>query len=272
MQVFINECSLQGQFSDEHQGKISFTSFFESLSILSKLKQEQRVYNSTCLYIRMVTSETNFASFLRRNKSINDLFVNNLKILNPKPWEQSEIHNREYSYVYNQVDYVGTSIAEISARQSIDSTLDAFLLNFPDSNFDELLSINVTIDNKSNISIDCAHSADSIYKWLIDKGHIRPEEEYDENSKIPPTDIQTVLRDSKVFELTRYKKNKGRAVYRKIGTHELWSVDGAKKHAGKNAHIEIFDETTGKHLGTSLYKEINIDYSRKVSNRVINLG
>lgn len=32
-----------------------------------------------------------------------------------------------------------------------------------------------------------------------------------------------------------------------------------KKHAGSKAHIEVFDETTGKHLGTSLYNEIKIN-------------
>jgi hypothetical protein len=52
----------------------------------------------------------------------------------------------------------------------------------------------------------------------------------------------------------------------------LWSVDGWNRHAGSKAHIEVFDENTKKHLGTSLYNQDNLNVEYLEKGRKINLG
>ena len=100
-------------------------------------------------------------------------------------------------------------------------------------------------------------------------GFLDPNEAYSKDSRWPPRDYQTILKDHSVFERTS-KKNQGRTVYKRIGTNELWCVDN--EHRGVDAHIEVFDCITRKHIGISLINEIRVDNSRRVSGRTIDLS
>lgn len=122
-----------------------------------------------------------------------------------------------------------------------------------------------------NIDVDTVYDVQTLFDWCVANGIINPNETYDESSDIAPRDEQTVLNNGAVFELTNYPRNNGRRIYRKIGTNELWVVDGSRRHAGAKAHIEVFDENTKLHLGTSLYNEIQLDTKYRKSNRDINL-
>jgi hypothetical protein len=60
-------------------------------------------------------------------------------------------------------------------------------------------------------------------------------------------------------------------VYKLKDYNQLWVVDGSPKHATNKAHLEVFDATTKKHLGTSIYNKINIDTDYLKPERTINL-
>lgn len=272
MQIFINETSLNSQFEEPAHFFSSLKVFLSSVKRISEIKNNKNIFKSDHLFYYTGIQGTYLETTLKTNRPLNDAFVQNIQLVNPKSWQSQKIHEDQNSYEYKNQDFVGTSVAELSERIILDGNLAGFLLNFSDSQFGNELKIDVLKNKENSIEVDCAITPESIEQWLIDNGYLNPDEVYDEKSGIAPADYQTVLRESAIFEKTNYPRNNGRIVYRKIGSSELWTVDNAPKHAGAKAHIEVFDETTAKHLGTSLYNEINLNTDHKKENRYINKG
>jgi hypothetical protein len=273
MQIFINEVSLNNQYDDARDFKLALKTFLSSIKKISEIgNNKKEVFKSdTFFYYTGLLDGTHLNTMLKSNPELNSSFVQNMQLLNPKKWEDQRIHETNSKYEFQGKDYVNTSIAELAERKFQNKDLVGFLLNFSNSIFGDSSRIEIIRDEKSEVSIDCAIYPENIENWLINNNFINVEDEYDENSGIPPTDRQTVLRDTQTFEKTDYPKNNYRTVYRRIGTNELWAVDGAKRHAGSKAHIEVFDEKTGKHLGTSLYNKIEVNHNFAKKDRSINL-
>lgn len=272
MQIFINEASLHEQYRNRYHFLDSFGIFLSSIKRISEIKNKKEVFNSNSLFYCCGLSGEVFQSTIKSNPNLNQAFTLNLQQLNPKSWQSDQKHEAESNYKYKKEDFVTTSVAEIAERKNQDKELTGFLLNFSESKFGDGPTIDVIKDEVETICIDCNITPEDIEQWLIAKKFINPNEKYDEKSGIAPADFQTVLKDDTVFEKTTYPRNNGRIVYRKKGTNELWVVDSALKHAGAKAHIEVFDETTQKHKGTSLYNQINLDDKFKDGKRTINLG
>lgn len=268
MEIFINETSLDNQFQERHHFFASLKIFVSSIARINEIKNDKSIYKSDNFYYYTGILGSSFEGMLKTNPSLGWTFRANLDKLNPKSWQKQKVHEDHSSYDVKGEDFVSTSVAELAERKHQNQQLIGFLLNFIDSKFGNELRIDVLKNNKDQIGIDCITTPESIDNWLILNGFV----EYDVNSGIAPADYQTVLKDSKVFEKTNYPKNQGRAVYRKINTNELWVVDNSAMHAGENAHCEIFDEKNKKHLGTSLYNEINLNTEFKKNDREINLG
>lgn len=270
MQVFINECSIHEQYENHFQFIESVKCFIRSIKYISELKHDKEVFKSDLFFYSKGLKDTHFETSLKKNQSINTLFNENFKLINPKSWDNDLKHKHEDSYVYNKEEYTTTSIAELSERKIIDNSIKGFLLNFTHSIFADKPHIEVLKNNSQpTVVIDCNYDTISIYNWLVENDFIKPSETYDITSKFPPTDKQTVLNNVKAFELTTFKKNKGRNVYRKIGTNQLWCVDSL--HYGCKAHIEIFNEIDCVHLGISLYNEDKINTGKAKPERTISL-
>ncbi len=272
MQIFINETSLSAQFCDKTLFFDALKLFLSSVKRISEIKNSKDVFKSNYFFYYTGIKDTYLETLLKENPSLNSVFVQNMQQLNPKSWEKQKTHEDHSTYEYLKENYTGTSVAELAERRIQDSSLLGFLLNFKDSQFGDTPKIQILKNRNDEVDLDCVISPDSIETWLIDNKYINPDEAYDENSNLPPLDIQTVLRDETIFEKTTYPRNNGRVVHRRKGTNELWTVDSAKKHAGVKAHIEVFDETTTIHLGTSLYNEIKLNDKYKKKNRTIDLG
>lgn len=272
MQIFINETSLSAQFCDKTLFFDALKLFLSSVKRISEIKNNKDVFKSNYFFYYTGVKDTYLETLLKENPSLNSVFVQNMQQLNPKSWEKQKNHEDHSTYEYLKKNYTGTSVAELAERRIQDSNLLGFLLNFKDSQFGNISKIQIVKNKINEVDLDCVITPDSIDTWLIDNKYINPNEVYDENSDLPPLDIQTVLRDMTIFEITTYPRNNGRIVYRRKGTNELWVVDSAKKHAGVKEHIEVFDETTTKHLGTSIYNEINLNDKYKKKNRTINLN
>lgn len=271
MQIFINETSLNTQFENKHVFFDALKLFLSSIKRIGEIRNDKEILKSNSFFYYTGVKDTYLETLLKENPSLNSAFVQNMQLVNPKNWEKQKIHEDHSTYKFLQDNYTGTSVAELSERKIQKHELLGFLLNFKDSQFGDSPNIQVVKNSNNTISVDCVVSPESIDQWLIDCGFINPNEDYDESSDLPPLDIQTVLRDETIFEKTTYPRNNGRIVYRRKGTHELWTVDSAKKHAGIKAHIEVFDENTTKHLGTSLYNVIQVNDKHKKNDRTINL-
>lgn len=271
MQVFINERSLNEQYYEASQLTGLVDSFVKSAQLIKSVKADKVVNQSRHMYVYSAVVGSVLAASLQRNKTLNDLFFNNLQSIGAVMWEDLQEHSNEFSYIFNAEDYVGSSVAEISHRKNGNNEFIGFLLNFSDSKFASLLNADVRIDDKHDVQVDCADTEQAVFNWLVRNGFLDPAAAYDETSGEPPQDYQTILADRAKFEPTQYR-NQNRIAYRKIGTNQLWAVDRSKRHAGVKAHIEVFDETTREHLGTSLYNEDNLDTNHVVPNRKINLN
>lgn len=272
MQLFINETSLHGQYSEQAHFFNSLKIFLSSIKRISEIKNEKKIFKSDHFFYYTGIEGTFFESTIRNNPALNQTFVQNLQLLNPKSWQKDQVHDNSCSYEYDNENFVTTSVAEISERALVAQNFYGFLLNFSESKFGNEPSLNILKNKADSIEIDAVVTPEEIESWLINRGFINPGEIYDESSRIAPADFQTVLKDDAIFEKTTYPRNNGRIVHRRKGTNELWVVDSAIKYAGAKAHIEVFDENSRKHLGTSLYNQINLDNRFKVDNRTIDLG
>lgn len=110
-----------------------------------------------------------------------------------------------------------------------------------------------------NINSRHFSSSDYLLSYLKSKGLVSTS--YDISSSIPPRDDETILADSSVFLVTRHSFQK-RKMYQRVGTNELWYVDNF--HYGRDAHIEVFNETTKKQIYVSRIDKI--DFFRPLTN------
>lgn len=269
MQVFINEKSLHGQFTD-HTIADAIKTFISSIKTINDLQIDKRILTTKFFFDFKAIEETHLGSILSApaHKELQQTFVLNIK--NSGKWEDERMHDPKSSYIDNRTgtNYVNTSIAELSERKIQVDELKGLLINFSQSLFAELLKIEVTkgIGNKKVI-LDCSFDEDSVIKWLITNRFIDPDEAYKATSKFAPRDYQTVLKNDTTFELTELR-NQGRKVYKRVGTNELWVTDNF--HIGTKAHIEVFHEETRKHLGTSPINEISIEVKYKDPDKTLN--
>lgn len=263
MEVFINECSLHEQFQvDTFRECIS--NFIRTINIANQIN-EKTVYRSTLFFDYKAIKDTHIGKTLRDNFELNSLFVQNIK--SATCWQDSQVHSSTCSYNYSGNEYVNTSIAE-AAERSVKSS-QVILLNFYDSIFKSSTSLSVKKDGTIDLQVGCAFDESSFNNWLINQGLVNPDAKYDEKSGLAPLDSQTVLSNKSLFEETIWRNGKfGRKVYRLRGTNQLWVIDGATKHATNKAHIEVFDENTTKHLGTSLYNEVSLNANYKRNRKI----
>ena len=261
---------MDGQYETREDVLTVTKTFIGALNVLVELKRNTEIFSYNChaFYLKESIKGTKYISALKKDKVSNDIYLKNMKLLGNSFWEEEYIHDYNCSYMHNAIEFVTTSVAEIAERKIQNQDLNSFLLNFEKSYFSEVNDIDVLKDNKFSVIIDCNCSKETIINWFKKRGCIVP---YDPTSKTSPDDEQTVLGKSDLFELTQYKRQNGRRVFRRIGTNQLWYVDSSPRHATEKAHIEVFDEKTKKHLGTSLYNEINVDKSHLDPQRTIDI-
>ena len=120
-------------------------------------------------------------------------------------------------------------------------------------------------NNTTKTKVECVESNEALIEWLRKAGLINPREPYVENKRVAPFDEQTVLYSDR-FKKSVYK-NKGRRAYWLQSTQQLWVVDASVSHSYV-PHIEVFDGTTGAHLGTSEYNKIQLDTKYKDKHRI----
>lgn len=266
MQVFINEKSLQGQFNAANVEN-GIKSFIATLKILDKIKGQESIFRSNLFFNEEAISGVHFNSMLAANGDLLNGFLNNLK--SASKWQDSQVHDPEDLYSWNQDIVSDSSVAELAARKFQNSTLVSVLLNFVSSTYSYDTAISVLKNLNDEVKIDCSHSENSLIALLRKYNLISQHDKYNEALKVPPFDDQTILATDR-FEITVYK-NKGRRAYRLIGTSQLWAVDDSEGHLFGKPHIEVFNEIDGAHMGTSVYNEINLEDKYK-RNRKINLA
>src|SRR6476620_4144485 len=171
MQVFINESSLQGQFIP-HTFEGAIRSFINAYKIIFDLKIDKRIVTSKHFFNFSAIAGTHLDTTLKSNKGLSELFSQNLR--GASKWEDERLHSGTSSYIFEGIDYVERSVAELAERKRQNSHLKGFLLNFAASRFADLMRIKVIKDGIDEVELDCPYDEDSVLKWLIDNGILNP--------------------------------------------------------------------------------------------------
>ena len=158
MEVLINELSLHGQFENEdhfvEEGAIPFVSAFKELN-----KERDTVYKKYDLYSYKITPNLSLHNFLTAQGSRLSDVTRKLKsllsgfILDEPYWENNRKHSSDHTYLLDEKDIVGSSLAEACERDKIVISFNSEKFNREKVSIYKDSSVEVTLDN------------------LFDKGH-----------------------------------------------------------------------------------------------------
>ena len=251
MEVFINELSLHEQLHDRQDFKEALKLFFSVFALLNQKGVESQILKSNELFVRYnAVKNEPFLSSLNTvpdkslARAIRNILFNKLNI---RDWQAQRKHSSDDLFTLEDKDEIvtDTSMAELAERKIQKSEFIGMLVNFPRSRFANCSSTWVIKNEETHIDLDCVEDKATLNNWL-EKVLQLSAFEYDDSSKSPPTDKQTILRDSSRFKITSLAFQGGRRVYQEAETGYYWYVDNL--HYGKSAHLELFN-LQGIHLG-----------------------
>lgn len=284
MEIFINEVSLEGQYTSELEFVSAIKDFIEIFKLLNKKTNNKQVYKEDSkLFVNYnAIRESNFSASLNiiKDKSLKQAFVEIVfNKQNPKEWRKEQLHSSDdlFDYLNNEIskNVNDTSLAEVSERTLRNKDSIYLVINFKSSTFNLLhpdirecctITIIKNNDETQPIKLDGIDSHLALQNWLEVKLSLS-RIEYDFLSRYPPKDQQTILRDTQRFQKTQNIYD-GRSIYREIQNDRYWYVDNF--HYGQASHIEIFN-AQGDHIGESDL-DGNIDETKRDSNKMIDLS
>ncbi len=284
MEIFINEVSLEGQYTNELEFVSAIKDFIEIFKLLNKKTNNKQVYKEDSkLFVNYnAIRESNFSASLNiiKDKSLKQAFVEIVfNKQNPKEWRKEQLHSSDdlFDYLNNETskNVTDTSLAEVSERSLRNGGSIYLVINFKSSTFNLLhpdikecciIPIIKNNDERQPIKLDGIDSHLALQNWLEIKLSLS-RIEYDFLSRYPPKDQQTILRDTQRFQKTQNIYD-GRSIYREIQNNRYWYVDNF--HYGQASHIEVFN-AQGDHIGESDLNG-NIDETKKDSNKMIDLS
>jgi hypothetical protein len=281
MEIFINEVSLEGQYTTEEEFKNAINVFISIFDLIQKIKTKE-IYQEPHIYANYEAIKgSNFLSSLYKlkDKSRRRYFIDKVfNKTNTKSWRDTQVHSSEDLFdccIDNNYKNINdTTLAEVSERKIQNKNQEYLLINFilssfssPHPNINNCCFIKI-IKNSDEINYICLDSIDNrlaLESWLKYLNIIPLD--YPVDATEPPRDEQTILKDTERFQKTSHRYD-GRAIYCELATGCYWYVDNL--HSNKAAHLEVFDKT-GKHLGEADL-EGNLDESKSEQNKKINIS
>jgi hypothetical protein len=250
MEIFINECSLTGQYYDREEFEISLkhlTSVFYFIN--EKVKNENKqIFGDLQVFINYeaIKGSNFFAAYNKTNQQLKQQFLSNVfQRSGAKNWTSEQVHFHEDKFIYISPekdihDVSNTSLAEVTERTLQNPNNNYLLVNFINSifcvenfqhpNIRECFSIPIVKNNSEEfpVKLDCLDNKSAIENWLREKQILKDPE------------LEDCLKDTTRFEKTSIICQ-GRSVYRELSTQYFWYLDNLHR-----SHFEIFDPT-GKH-------------------------
>jgi len=284
MEIFINEVSLEGQYFNATEFSDALKTFTNIFKLINQINQYKKLYKEESRifvnYEAMRNSNFNASLDLIRDKSLKRAF-NNIVFnkLDPKEWRQERVHSPDDLFDLisdnNYKNIKDTSLAEVAERKLQNQDKNYLLINFINSSFTDphpniknncLITIIKNNDEVNQICLDGVDSELALECWLEYRLNLS-RLEYTVDSKEPPRDEQTILKDSLRFRKTKYKYHE-RFIYYELATGYYWYVDNL--HYAQAAHLEVFDKTGTSHLGEADLNG-NVDFGKSDPNKNINL-
>jgi hypothetical protein len=249
--------SLEGQYT-EYTVSDGIKQFIRLIDLLEAIQIKKNIYITPAIFLMKAVSGAHLNSTLKKISGLEMLFTYNV-IKKAVQWPEIQQQENSAKYSYKIIDYSGSTIAEHAERKLQLKAYKSLLLNFSNSSFDSPI-IQILKNSTESISLDSLCDEEGVLIWLSKNGY------YDNDSIVVPRDNQTILQDISLFEKTSFTNHR-RTLYRRKNFRQLWVVDNL--HTGKNAHLEVFDEVTKRHLGESPINQISIDEEKKDSTKRI---
>jgi hypothetical protein len=237
MEVFLNECSMHGQFSNVTAVGESLIGVNHVLMRIDETEGAKRVYLSSALYLRPAVASQVFSSCLSQmpQKDARTQFKKLIRErLDAVDWN---VERMQCDCMYEWVNEIvsDTSVAELAERLLQQRT--GFLLNFCPSNFPPGKVVVVEKEGGATIVLDSINGVVDFDSW-------RGVAAYNPQCGRTPLDSETVLRDRGRFVRTKLL-NQGRHVYLERKTGFYFCVDNLHEHG---AHLEVFNSGY-EHMG-----------------------
>jgi len=248
MQIFLNEVSIHQQYHSQEDFSKAIKILYSILLQFKRLEIEKIIFWSESFCNNLAINNDSIIKCLSNmtDKSFRTEVFNILyNKLNIKYWETERTHLAKDSYNYSNKLVTDTSMAELAERKLLKTDLLGLLLNLDNSKFSNFKETEVTKNKIDKSVLDCIDTKENFTNWICDK--ISPDcFGYDTSSNLPPSDLQTILKDGQRFRKTSLPKQGGRTVFEESNTRYNWYVDSF--HTGDSAHIEVFDRQ-GNHIG-----------------------
>lgn len=273
MLAFINEISLEGQFSNSSDFESAIKRLIFILNDLINLKHSKLYSDTGRLKLSSAINQEFFDQSFSEIRDISlkrafyNLYYNKHNVEN---WRLSmEVdENEDFLWIEGKSENVkDTSIAEITERKLNFEFQPYLLINFQGSKFSGYLTIHIIKHSSDETcEIHCCEDKVSLNNWLNTNYY---EFVYNHNSTSAPNEKQTLLRDyNKFIELKTNNRPGGKSLYKDKRTGQIWYIDS--NHKGESAHLEVFSATGKKHLGKSDL-DGNILPGTAIKGRKINL-
>lgn len=238
-QIFINECSLQGQFQTIENFEQSVKEFISVFNLINQNNQlNKELYKNEIFMGYEAIKNTPFQKSLNqlKDKSLKTAFTNLIfSKLNPIDWRSQKLHkeNDNYDLVTPSQSVTNTSVAEITERKLQKSEIAFLLVNFLYSEFTNehstfsLCQLITVVKNKTEgVNLDCLDNKAAFEQWVQDK-----------------LDSRNFLeKNTDKFKRTSFIYD-GATVYVETDTGNYWYLDNLHKN-----HFEVFNKQ-GEHLG-----------------------
>jgi hypothetical protein len=177
MEIFINECSLTGQYYDREEFETSLkhlTSIFYFIN--DKVKNENKqIFGDLQVFINYeaIKGSNFFAAYNKTNQQLKQQFLSNVfQRSGAKNWTSEQVHSHEDKFFYlpsdeDIHDVSNTSIAEVTERTLQNPNNNYLLVNFINSifclanfkhpNIQECFSIPIVKNNSEEfaVKLDC---------------------------------------------------------------------------------------------------------------------
>ena len=256
MEIYINECSLTGQYFSEtefSEAVIAFMAIFDKVNEKNLIAYKQ----SNILLNKKALLDSVFPSSLEqlRNKSLKEAFKRLVfNRSNPKDWTLEQRHVPSDVFLCPVIDDTleNTVLAEVAERQLQDlNEMPRLLINFKNSPFEDIkIDVFKNDENYENpISLDCTDNHIGLVTWL---------EQYEETKK-----AKDYLAKSEDFIKTTFNVQ-GAAIYKNKQSGRYWYLDNLHK-----THFEVFNAQQ-EHIGVADL-DGNLDETKKVKGRTIDL-
>jgi hypothetical protein len=243
MEAFLNERSLQAQFSDIAAVSAALTIVNRVLNRVAELEIQKSVFFDGQMYAAFATPRRSFASCIVHipDKNIRLQFKVLLRDrLGAREWRAERMHE-ECPYVWNNQDMVTTSVAELAER--VFQHRIGLLINFAPSDFASGHCVDVAKASSGIVVLDSINNELDLEEWF----RLVPELGvvlFDPGSGRTPLDQETILRKRSRFQRTSII-NQGRRVYLDRQSGNFVCVDNQHIY---DAHLEVFN-SNGDHIG-----------------------